>query len=152
MNIASLAALYDLELGHLAAELEQYSSDTIIWSVHPGISNSGGTLVLHICGNLRHFIGAVLGNTGYVRNREAEFTTRGLGKKDLLEIIATARSEVGRAMEGIEESAVTSIYPLQLANQSWETGRLMIHLYGHLQYHRGQVSYHRRFSESGWMY
>jgi hypothetical protein len=41
-----------------------------------GISNSAGNLCLHLIGNLNHFIGATLGNTGYVRNREQEFSSK----------------------------------------------------------------------------
>src|SRR5262245_47511082 len=40
--------------------------------IEPG--NSFGHLVLHLTGNLSHFAGAKLGNTGYVRDREREFT------------------------------------------------------------------------------
>jgi len=33
-------------------------------------------LALHICGNLQHFVGAILGNTGYIRERDLEFTQK----------------------------------------------------------------------------
>jgi len=36
--------------------------------------NSLGHLVLHLTGNLNHYIGATIANTGYVRNRPLEFT------------------------------------------------------------------------------
>ena len=66
------------ELRALDREIAAYPDDDSIWLTPPGISNSTGTLVLHLTGNLRHFIGTVFGKTGYVRNREAEFATKNL--------------------------------------------------------------------------
>src|SRR3954465_15437167 len=55
-------------------ELAGPLSDGEFWSkpVDPG--NSVGHLVLHLTGNLNYFVGAQLGGTGYVRDREREFT------------------------------------------------------------------------------
>lgn len=51
------------------------------------IKNSPGTLTLHLCGNLNHNFGAVLGGNGYVRNRDKEFTDRNINKAELLKLI-----------------------------------------------------------------
>lgn len=40
------------------------------------ISNSAGNLSLHLVGNLNHYIGATLGNSGYIRNRDLEFSLK----------------------------------------------------------------------------
>src|SRR5436305_6534582 len=47
--------------------------------LEPG--NSVGHLVLHLTGNLSHFVGGQLGQTGYVRDREREFTEAQLPNK-----------------------------------------------------------------------
>ena len=48
--------------------------------LEPG--NSVGHLILHLTGNLNHFVGGQLGKTGYVRDREREFTESNLPKKE----------------------------------------------------------------------
>src|SRR6266436_2648115 len=75
----------------LAGELEQLRdavrtmaeplSEEQFWRkpLEPG--NSFGHLVLHLTGNLSHFAGARLGGTGYVRDREREFTETQLPSK-----------------------------------------------------------------------
>src|SRR4051794_11155991 len=73
--------LYHNEVRDLVAPL----SEAEFWDrpVDPG--NSIGHLVLHLTGNLNHFIGAQLGGTGYVRDREREFTeTNKLSKAEAL--------------------------------------------------------------------
>src|SRR5687768_18142607 len=66
--------LRDLDL--LRFEIEAFASDKDLWRVLPGTVNPPGVLALHLCGNLQHFIGATLGASGYVRDRDAEFAAR----------------------------------------------------------------------------
>ncbi|HCX22935.1 MAG TPA: DinB superfamily protein, partial [Cytophagales bacterium] len=73
-----LAELFTRDLNRLIKELEQYPNEEQLWVVTEGINNSAGTLTLHLIGNLNHFFGAILGNTGYIRNREAEFSDRNI--------------------------------------------------------------------------
>src|SRR5262249_270325 len=47
--------------------------------IEPG--NSFGHLVLHLTGNLNYMVGACLGRTGYVRDREREFTEQNVPSK-----------------------------------------------------------------------
>ena len=49
-------------------------SETQFWQKPTESGNSFGHLVLHLAGNLNHFAGTRLGQTGYVRDREREFT------------------------------------------------------------------------------
>ena len=49
------------DLGALAAEVRE-TPDDLLWESAPGITNSVGTLAIHLCGNLRHFIGHHLGD------------------------------------------------------------------------------------------
>jgi hypothetical protein len=74
--VGAIGTMMLRELVTLRKQIEAYPSDESLWKVVPGISNSGGTLALHLAGNLQHFIGAVLGSTGYIRDRDAEFSVR----------------------------------------------------------------------------
>ena len=79
----SLIQLFHRDLDRLKQEIENYSSDDLLWQIEKEISNSAGTLALHLIGNLNHFIGAVLGETGYIRNREAEFSDRNVSRSKI---------------------------------------------------------------------
>src|SRR5438034_403340 len=78
----------------LARELELYPDDGSLWRAVPGLPNAGGNLILHLAGNLRHFIGAQLGGTGFVRDRDAEFASKDVPRERLLREIAATRLEV----------------------------------------------------------
>src|SRR5262249_43792677 len=71
-----------------------------LWTKPMEPGNSVGHLILHLTGNLNHFVGAQLGKTGYVRERDREFTEAAHpGKAELLagldEVVATFRRVVG---------------------------------------------------------
>ncbi len=71
-----LANQFEGALIQLKNEINSYTHKEDLWKLKGDIKNSGGTLALHLIGNLRHFIGAALGNSGFIRNREAEFNDR----------------------------------------------------------------------------
>ncbi len=139
-----LQKLFDRDIDGLRAQVEYYPDDAALWRVVPGLPNVGGTLVLHAAGNLRHYVGAQLGNTGYVRDRDAEFGTRDLPRTDVLRIVAAARTEVREALLALDPSALTEGYPLPIGGKSFTTSLWLLHLSTHLAYHLGQVDYHRR--------
>jgi hypothetical protein len=91
-----LSELYERDLAKLRTEIESYSNEADLWKTSEGISNSGGNLCQHLTGNLQHFFGAVLGGTGYARNRDAEFASKGTTKADLLADIDVAKSRLRR--------------------------------------------------------
>ncbi|MGL4608861.1 MAG: hypothetical protein ACRCYY_04120 [Trueperaceae bacterium] len=68
------------EVATLERELDLYPDEASVWKELPGLPNSAGTLFLHLAGNLQHFLGATLGQTGYVRDRDAEFASRGIAR------------------------------------------------------------------------
>src|SRR5246500_4454374 len=55
-------------------ELAAPLSNSQFWQKPFPYGNSFGHLVLHLTGNLNYYIGAQVANTGYVRDREREFT------------------------------------------------------------------------------
>ncbi len=74
--IETLSQLFLRDLEKLKTEISSFKDEKKIWEISGEIKNSAGNLCLHLCGNLQHFIGAVLGNSGYIRNRDAEFSRK----------------------------------------------------------------------------
>ncbi len=116
-----------------------------MWMTMPGIINPVGTLSHHLCGNLRHFVGSVLGEDGYVRNREDEFAARGLSKSELVQ-------EIYATIEAVDK-ALSALDPARLAEPMADTppqhrgrsiGFFLVQLCCHLSRHRGQLNYLRR--------
>lgn len=132
------------DIDTLRREIELYPDDDSVWREAPGLPNSGGTLVLHLAGNLRHYFGAVVGKSGYVRDRPAEFSTRGLSRQELVQIIAAAHAEVGEALDHMDPALLDETSPEPNWGQSIPTHLFFLHLAVHLTYHLGQIDYHRR--------
>lgn len=137
------------DLASLAAQLEAYPDDASVWRKAPGVANPGGTLALHLAGNLRHFVGAQLGGTTYVRNREAEFATRGRSRGELVAEVAAARADVDRTLRGLHPDALDHPFPIPIGGVTLTTGQVLVHLTAHLGYHLGQLDYHRRIVTGG---
>ena len=142
--IKTVQKLLDRDLTVLEKEISSYPSDAELWKVAGDIKNPAGNLCLHLCGNLQYYIGAVLGNSGYVRNRDAEFSTKGLSKEELLNEIAKTRKAVSKALENLNPNVLETIYPVEVFKDPMTTGYFLIHLCAHLGYHLGQINYHRR--------
>ena len=134
------------ELRALDREIAAYPDDESVWAAPGGAPNSAGNLALHLAGNLRHFIGATLGGTGYRRDRDAEFSTRGLSREELQAIIADAIDELTRAFDSITDEQLEGEYPLAIQDRKFRASDYLLHLAVHLSYHLGQIDYHRRLS------
>jgi uncharacterized damage-inducible protein DinB len=132
------------DLAGFALELDAYRDDASVWALPAGVNNSTGTLTLHACGNLRHFIGTVLGKSGYVRDRDAEFAVRDLQRIELEMLLAVTRDEVARALDQLDSDVLTLDFPIPVGTTTLSTGRFLVHLATHLTYHLGQADMHRR--------
>jgi uncharacterized damage-inducible protein DinB len=132
------------ELRAVKREIEAYPDDASLWRPVPGIANSGGTLALHLAGNLQHFFGAILGRDGYSRNRDAEFARRDVPRAELLSGIDAAMVSVERALKALTDDALEAPYPELIAKRKVSTSVFLLHLATHLAYHLGQIDYHRR--------
>jgi len=147
--VAEFAAeIFERELNKLIEEIKLYPNEEKIWEVTPGIKNSGGNICLHICGNLQHFIGHVMGNTGYVRNRDKEFSVKNLPASELIAEIEKTRDAVITTLKATAEIDLEEEYtafPAHLLGKEKLTkGFFLMHLISHLDYHMGQINYHRR--------
>lgn len=148
MVIEVLQQLYERDLARLRSEVEQYSTEDGIWIVGEGITNSAGNLTLHLAGNLKHFIGAVLGGSGYIRDRDAEFTSQPVGRGVLITQLDTTADVVKSTLAKLTEEDLAMTYPIEVFGSPITTEFFLIHLHSHLNYHLGQINYHRRLLEN----
>jgi uncharacterized damage-inducible protein DinB len=144
MLLPAIAAILDRDLRALEREVRAYPDERGLWTPVPGISNVAGTLVLHLAGNLQHYLGARLGGTSYVRDRPAEFARRDVPRVELLREIEAARAAVKVALSGAVAPDPDAEYPERVGGKRVATGEYLVHLTTHLAYHLGQVDYHRR--------
>lgn len=143
-TLESIQKLLLRDLDSLAKEISLYPTEESLWLLQGDIKNTAGNLCLHLCGNLQHFIGTVLGQTSYVRNRDAEFADKNVPKEKLLTEIEATKKAVSETLGKLEASALNKEYPLQVFGEPMTTEYFLIHLSGHLTYHKGQINYHRR--------
>ena len=141
---SAVHAVLTRELFALRRAVEAYPNEASLWRHLPGLPNSGGTLVLHLAGNLQHFVGAVLGNTGYRRDRDAEFARRDVPREALLAEIDATLTAVDQGLGAVQDEALASPYPEAISGRAVATGDWLVHLAAHLAYHLGQLDYHRR--------
>jgi uncharacterized damage-inducible protein DinB len=136
-------ALFEREINKLIDELQSTPEDEL-WQTKGKIKNPIGTLGLHLAGNLQHFIGATLGDTGYKRDRVAEFDTRNLPVKEVVDEVQKAKTVVIRVLSDLNPKDLEKTYPLEPFGYTMSSGYMLLHLYGHLNYHVGQINYLRR--------
>ena len=141
---AILSELYERDLNKLREEIEQFTDEADLWTTSGGITNSAGNLCQHLTGNLRHFLGAVLGGSGYVRDRDAEFAAKGTTKADLLADIDAAAASVKDTLAKLTDDDFAKTYPIEVFGHPMTTGYFLVHLATHFNYHLGQINYHRR--------
>ena len=139
-----LETLIVRELRAVRRELEAYPDDASVWRPIPGVPNTGGTLALHVAGNLQHFLGGILAKDGYVRDRDAEFARRDVPRGELLAGIDAAIQSVERTLRSLSDQALQAPYPEPIAKRSLSTALFATHLAVHLAYHLGQIDVHRR--------
>lgn len=122
--------------------LAEQLSEEELWQNPFGYGNSFGNLLLHLSGNLNHFLGSVISGTDYLRDREKEFQpTNTILKKDLLEQFDVAIT-----------TALSVAYNQR--EEDWGKDKILLGKYGeknrfetilftcsHLFHHLGQMIY-----------
>ena len=140
--------LIQRDLEKLKIEITSYKDEKIMWEVSGEIKNSAGNLCLHVCGNLQHFVGAVLGNSGYVRKRDEEFSRKNVPVAELLKEIDATLLIIENTLKNLYEEKLDETYPINVFGYEMTTGFFLTHLTTHLSYHLGQINYHRRFLDN----
>lgn len=142
-----LQSLFARDLNKLTMEIELYSDEKNLWVTDKNIPNSAGNLCLHLIGNLNAYLGAELGNTGYIRNRPLEFTQKDVGREELLENLEATRVMVKQVLSNLSPAQLSADYPLMVFKEKMTTEWFLVHLATHLNYHLGQINYHRRLMD-----
>ena len=144
MIINSLIKIFERDLQKLKDEIISFPREEDLWLTPGIVNNSSGNLCLHVCGNLKHFVGAVLGNSGYQRKRELEFSLKNIPLAQLLTNIDETKSVVRTTLSNLNDSELSASYPINVFGEEMTTEYFLIHLTTHLSYHVGQINYLRR--------
>ena len=142
--LPTLSSLFERDLSKLIEEVSLYKNETDLWKIKDGISNSGGNLTLHLLGNLNHFIGATLGNTGYVRERDKEFSLKDIPVKQLIDDLKNTSAIITSTFSSLSEDDLEKDFPVPINDKISSTGFVLMYLLAHFNYHLGQINYHRR--------
>lgn len=148
MLLDTVIKLFKRDLNKLKTEIESYSREEALWLVDKEISNCAGNLCLHIIGNLNAYIGANLGNTGYIRQRDLEFSLKDVPSTELLGQIDAVMIIVEETLNTLTVDDLKKEYTQRVFEEKTTTGYFLVHLTSHLAYHLGQINYHRRLLDA----
>lgn len=132
------------DLDKTISEIEAFPTESSLWRVTGEVKNPAGTLGVHLAGNLQHFIGALLGGTGYVRNRDWEFSARDVPKKVVVASLRDARNVLEEILSKMTEQQLMGLYPDNHFGENRTNLFVLLTLLTHLNYHLGQINYLRR--------
>jgi uncharacterized damage-inducible protein DinB len=139
--VEDLAAYYGMVREQTHKWVDPLSTEQI-WRNPYGYGNSVGHLLLHMTGNLNYYIGARVAGTGYVRDRDREFTET--QKKSKEEALAAFDKTIDMVIETIrKQSAEDWLKPYSAEREPEATERFHIFLRcaGHAYHHVGQIIY-----------
>lgn len=138
------ADLFERDINKLIAEINLYKNEEDIWKVKEDITNSAGNLVLHLIGNLNYFIGTTLANTGYVRERDKEFSDKNIPRTQMVEDLQDLVPMIKNTLAGLTTADLSKDFPSPFGGKILSTQEVLVYLLAHFNYHLGQVNYHRR--------
>jgi hypothetical protein len=144
MLISDVCRVLDRDLEAFERELRLFPDDNVLWQTTAGVVNPAGALARHVAGNLRYFIGAVLGGIPYIRDRDREFTSRNGTRADLVAELEAARRAVRDALADIARVPLPEMFPEPVGGVPLRTQVFLLHLCCHTAFHLGQVGYLRR--------
>jgi hypothetical protein len=142
-----LANFYERDLRKLMEEVNLFKNEENLWRTHGAVKNSSGNLVLHIIGGTNYLIGATLAGTGYVRDRDQEFTRKGVERKVLVAQLEELISMIRKTLAALTPEGMEAEYPLIFDGMKVSNSYILVQLLLHLNYHLGQVNYLRRVLE-----
>jgi hypothetical protein len=141
----SLGAALASEYRNRANELHKWVdplSEEQFWRKPFSHGNSVGHLVLHLTGNLSYYVGAQIAKTGYVRNRDLEFSEPlKLPKAEVLHKFDETIAMVIAAIEKQSEADWTAAYTAEREPDSKNRVTLFLRCASHLYHHVGQIIY-----------
>ena len=142
--ISTITSLFERDLNKLEEEINLYKNEEDLWKIKEGISNSGGNLALHLVGSLNHFIGATLGSTGYIRERDKEFSIKNIPRLQIVQDIKNTIEVINNTLFHLTDEDLKKDFPVPVGNKTSSMSYTLLFFVSHLSYHLGQVNYHRR--------
>lgn len=147
--IVTILEFFDRDINKMINEIKLFRNEDNLWKVQGDIKNPAGNLALHIIGGNNHHIGAILGKTGYERNREIEFSTKDVPKAELISGLEKLKLTITKTFTRLTNEDLEKIHPAFFDSEGTTTGYVLTQLLLHLNYHLGQVNYLRRVLEPG---
>ena len=148
MNAITLISLFERDLNKLITEVELYKNEENLWIVENNITNSAGNLTLHLIGNLNTFIGKEIEKTAYIRDRDLEFSQKNVPRIELIQKINETKIMIKNALNHLTNEDLLEDYPVLKFDETTTIEYLLVHLILHLNYHLGQINYHRRLLDN----
>ena len=145
----TLIEIFERDLNKLKEEINFYKNERELWIIEKEINNSAGNLCLHLIGNLNHFIGATLGETGFIRDREIEFSAKNETRQNLINEIEKTMETVKSSLNKLSNDAFDKNFPVEKHGKVVKMNFMLLHLLTHFNYHLGQINYHRRLIQNG---
>ena len=140
----NISPLYEKDINKLIEEISLYKNEEDIWKLEGAILNTAGNLALHLTGSLNYFIGNILGQTGYVRERDKEFSLKDIPQEKLLADLHEMKAIVVNTLSQLTDEDLQKDFPLKINSQTMSTADTLVFFLAHLNYHLGQLNYHRR--------
>ncbi len=140
---SELASLFARDLARVGRQLDAID-DAHLWRVGPGVTNSAGNLLLHLNGNLREYIGRQIGGVPYQRDRPREFAAKDVPRAEIAGALAELAELIPAVIGRVEEHRWDEMFPENVLGEPLTNRQFVIHLFGHLSYHLGQIDYLRR--------
>jgi uncharacterized damage-inducible protein DinB len=107
--------------------------------------NSAGHLILHLTGNLNYYIGARVAQTGYVRNRDREFTEREkLDKAEVLRAFDETIAMVAATARKQQPRDWLAGYSADREPEAQERFMIFLRCAAHAYHHVGQLVFLRK--------
>ena len=142
-----LANFYERDIRKLIDEVNLFRDEENLWRTQGSIRNSSGNLVLHIIGGMNYLIGAILAQTGYVRDRDQEFSKKGVEKKDLIAQLEELIPMINKTLNTLTPGQMEAEYPFIFDDAKNSVTYVLVQLLAHLNYHLGQINYLHRILE-----
>lgn len=136
--------IFQRDLSKWKEEILAFKNEEDLWKIKGDLKNSAGNLTLHITGNLNHFIGAHIGNTGYIREREKEFSDKNIPRDVMIKNLKRATEMVKDVLLKLNDNDLQKIFPIDTFGKNKNIHFVLVQLVSHLNYHLGQVNSLRR--------
>jgi len=142
-----LADLYERDLRKMIEEVNLFKDEENLWRTQGSVKNSCGNLVLHITGGLNHYFGATLAHTGYIRDRDQEFSKKGVKREELVAQLEQVIPVMNETLSALTTEQIEADFPIFFDKPNTSVSYVAIRMLAHLGYHLGQVNYLRRVLE-----